>query len=335
MTELIPPETLKKLVEEADAAAVENVREGRGGPFGASLNVVNLENHWVIRIGDVAGNAVLETGVGSAHAEDQALSPENIRALKATLKNRDPAKTAVIVASSGESCPACHAKLEILARLLVSEKLLRLGHFIVAYGASYADTKAVAGFNDEPYHADMLRPEGARLIRVETIARDRLPHAVQEGLLAHDCVIETSSGLYPGSDERARHFTLIPEVTALRAACEDRKISGVSEPWNLQQATLYTTTAQIGPLAYAEAQWANVTRWVRVSGAESFTPTEAPDISNNDLFSAVATRPYNHSRSALFVVRISPFANRGQKEWARLQAERPEHLKTYNGIAST
>ncbi|MCM2344269.1 MAG: hypothetical protein NDJ24_06890 [Alphaproteobacteria bacterium] len=335
MSDLIPYEILTKLVNEADDAAVENVREGRGGPFGASLNVINLDNHWVIRIGEVAGNAVLETGVGSAHAEDQALSPENIRALKATLKNRDPAHTAVIVASSGESCPACHAKLEILARLLVSEKLLRLGHFIIAYGASYADTKAVAGFNDEPYHADMLQPEHMRLIRVDTIARDRLPHALQEALLHHEAVIETPSGLYAGNDERTRHFTLIPEVTALRAACETNKAQGAPEPWNLQRATLYTTTAQIGPLAYAEAQWANIARWVKVGGAESFTPTEAPDISNNDLFAAVAARPYNHSHSALFVVRVSPFANRGQREWARLQAERPEHLKTYNGIAST
>ncbi len=78
---LLPLEILKKLVEEADLAAVENVREGRGGPFGASLNIINLENNWVMRIGEIAGNAVLETGIGSAHAEDQALSPENVRAL--------------------------------------------------------------------------------------------------------------------------------------------------------------------------------------------------------------------------------------------------------------
>ena len=132
MTDPIPQELLKKLVEEADLAAVENVREGRGGPFGASLNVINLENGHVLRIGQVAGNAVLETGVGSAHAEDQALSPENVRALKANLKDRDSAKTAVIVASSAESCPACQAKLEILARILVDERLIQLGHFIVA-----------------------------------------------------------------------------------------------------------------------------------------------------------------------------------------------------------
>ncbi|QQG36540.1 MAG: hypothetical protein HYS17_01750 [Micavibrio aeruginosavorus] len=335
MSELIAREILTKLVTEADDAAVENVREGRGGPFGASLNVINLENGWIVRIGDVAGNAVLETGVGSAHAEDQALSPENIHALKSALKSRDPAKTAVIVASSAESCPACHAKLEILARLLVSEKLLRLGHFIVAYGASYADTKNIAGFNDEPYHADMLKPEGARLIRVDTIARDRLTHAVQEELLQHEAVVETARGLYAGGDERDHHFTLTPEVTALRAACLHNRENGSATPWDLQRATLYTTTAQIGPLAYAEAQWANIARWVRVAGAESFTPTEAPDISNNDLFAAVAARPYNHSHSALQVIHISPFANRGQQEWARLQAERPERLKTYNGIAST
>lgn len=330
--DLVPLEILKKLVGEADLAAVENVREERGGPFGASLNIINLENNHVLRIGDIAGNAVLETGIGSAHAEDQALSPENIRALKANLKNRDISKTAVVIASSGESCPACHAKIEIMARILVEERLIQLGHMIVAYGATYADTLNVAGFNDEPYHADMLKSESERLITVETISLDQLPPDVRAQIVDGGAVVQTENSLFAGYDERATHFTFTPEVMALRAACAARKSKNATEPWDLKRATLYTTTAQIGPLGYAEAQWANVARWVRVKGHDSTAP-EAPQINNDALFRAIATRPYNNQYSALHVVRITPFANLGQQEWAKLQAENPA-LKNYNGVAT-
>lgn len=333
MTELIPREILKKLVDEADLTAVENVREGRGGPFGASLNIINLENAHVLRIGNMAGNAVLETGIASAHAEDQALSPENIRALKANLRNRDPGKTAVVVASSAESCPACHAKLEIMARILIEESLIQPGRFIVTYGATYNDTLNVAGFNDEPYHADMLKEEDKRLINIETLTFKKLPDDVRGCLQSNAAVVHTDNVLFSGNDERYIHFTFVPEVTALRAACHARKYKGADEPWDLKRATLYTTAAQIGPLAYAEAQWANVARWVRVTGREIDVPSEAPAISNDALFHAVALRPYNNQHSALQVIRIEPFANLGQREWAKLQIENP-HLKNYNGVST-
>lgn len=332
MTEPIPHEIFKKLVDEADLAAVENVRAGRGGPFGASLNIINLENRHVLRIGAIAGNAVLETGVGSAHAEDQALSPENIHALKSNLKNRDPQKVAVVVASSGESCPACQAKIEILARILIDERLLPLGHFIVAYGASYADTLSVAGFNDEPYHADMTKPEGVRLIRIENIPYEQLPAGVQLRFEETSAVVQTSAGIFGGTDERARHFALTPEVTAMRAAAQAQKAKGATEPWDLQKATLYSAATQIGPLSYAEAQWANIARWVRVSAQKDVSP-EAPGISNDDLFRAIAARPYNNQYSALRVVRVAPFDNRGQHEWAKLQQSNPD-LKNYNGVSA-
>ncbi len=332
MTELVSHALLKKLVDEADLAAVENVREGRGGPFGASLNIINLENMHVLRIGDIAGNAVLETGVGSAHAEDQALSPENIRALKSNLKNRDLKNVAVIVASSGESCPACHAKIEILSRILIDERLLRLGHFIVAYGASYADTLNVAGFNDEPYHADMTKPEEARLIKVENMTYEQLPSDVQARLKDGSAVVQAPAGLFDGKDERAQHFALPPEVTAMRAAAHAQKTKGATEPWDLQKATLYSAASQIGPLSYAEAQWANIARWVRVS-AQKEAPPEAPGISNDDLFRAIGARPYNNQYSALRVVRITPFDNLGQHEWAKLQKSNPD-LKNYNGVSA-
>lgn len=332
MTEPIPYEILKNLVEEADLAAVANVREGRGGPFGACLNIINLETMHLLRIGAMAGNAVLETGVGSAHAEDQALSPENIRALKSNLKNRDLSGTAVIVASSGESCPACHAKIEILARILIDEGLLLPGHFTLAYGATYADTLHVAGFNDEPYHADMTKAENARLIRIEDVPYEQLPPDVQQHLTGAGALVQTHGGLFKGTDERIQHFTLTPEVTALRAAAQAQKFQGIDAPWDLQKATLYSTANQIGPLAYAEAQWANIARWVRVAPHKN-TPTEAPVIDNNGLFRAISTRPYNNPYSVLHVVRITPFSNYGQHEWAKLQQGDPA-LKNYNGVSA-
>jgi len=332
MTDLIPHDILKKLVDEADLAAVENVREGRGGPFGASLNIINLTNNHVLRIGDIAGNAVLETGVGSAHAEDQALTAENVRALKANLKNMNIEKVAVVVASSGESCPACHAKIEILARILIDERLLHLGHFIVAYGATYADTLNVAGFNDEPYHADMTKPESERLIRIENIPYEQLPAVVQARLTEAPAVVQTNGGLFMGKDERHQHFTLTPEVTAMRAACQMQKSKGADEPWDLHRATIYSATTHIGPLGYAEAQWANIARWVRVGAQRDVVP-EAPGIKNNDLFQAIAARPYNNQYSALRVVRITPFANLGQQEWVQLQESNPD-LKNYNGVST-
>lgn len=335
MTNPIPHDLLEKLVNEADLAAVHNVREGRGGPFGASLNVIDLTNNWVIRIGEVAGNAVLETGMGSAHAEDQALSPENIRALKAQLKNRDSAKTAVIVASSAESCPACHAKLEILARILIDEGLLLRGHFIVAYGASYADTLAVAGFNDEPYHADMLKPEGQRLISVTSQNFDALPPAIQDALSKGGAALQSGEEIFDGKDQRTTHFTWTPEVIALKQACHARKARHDPTPWDLHQASLYTVSPTIGPLAYAEAQWANVAHWIKVTGSPQQIATEAPAITNDDLFKAIAKRPYNHADSCLCVIKVDHFANQGQQEWARIQTEQPQKLKIYNGIASS
>lgn len=323
---LIPQKLLKKLVDDADVAAVENVREGRGGPFAASLNIISLENGHVLRIGEIAGNAVLETGIGSAHAEDQALSPENVRALKANLKNRDTAKTGVIVATSGEACPACHTKLEILARILVAEGLLMPGHFVVAYGATYADTLQIAGFNDEPYHADMTKPEGSRLIAIETMTPEQLPDDVRNLLPA--AIVMSGEGLISGHDERTTHFTFTPEVTAIRAACHVRKKCGADEPWDLKRTTLYSTSTEIGPLAYAEAQWANIARWVRVVSHHQAAP-EAPAINNDALFRVIAARPYNQKISALHMIQVTPFDNKAQHEWTK-----NPHLKNYNGVST-
>ena len=230
MTELIPYHILKTLVEEADLQAVANVRAGRGGPFGASLNIIQIPAMTITRIGAVAGNAVLETGVGSAHAEDQALSPENVVLLKQKLSTGSLPQQVVVMASSGESCPACHAKIEILARILLHEGLILPGHFIVAYGASYADTLQVAGFNDEPYHADFNQPEQARLIALEDINPETLSPAVTQALGTGQALVQMGDVIFSGADQRPQHFTFTAEVSALRAAATHQKHQGHPTP---------------------------------------------------------------------------------------------------------
>ncbi len=315
---------LKDLVDEADTAALETVRAERGGPFGAILCLYNMKTGAVRRIGDPAGNAVLATGLASAHAEDQVLSPANIAELEARLQTAAGRDSCIVLASSAESCPACHAKAEILARILMHEGFIEPGRFVLAYGAAYHDTKMIAGFNDEPYHADMLRPASARLIAIETT---RTP---DRALTAPAMVVLPDGRHFSAHDHRERHFTLTPEVSAIRAAVLNRKHAGEKDPWNLGGAILYTHTTEPGPLAYAECQWANVTRWVGVEGGAP--AHEAPDIANESLFRAVAQRPYNGPGAAVRVVQVEGFENRAQKEWKCLLDRGTPGLALYNGI---
>ena len=340
MSVTVPGDTLARLVAQADDGAIETVRAGRGGPFGAALYVCGPNGRDMVAIGGVKGNAVLETGMASAHAEDQALCAASVAELRVILKGRNPEETAVILASSAESCPACQAKAEILARILIQEKRLLPRHFVVAYGASYAETKAVAGFNDALYHEDMLRPPGQRLISVGSRDFGSLPPEIGLLLLEHpaDPAAVIAAGeecFFAGHDRRSEHFVFTREVCAIREACEWRGNRGRAEPWNLGGATLYTFTTEPGPLAYAECQWANVTRWISltVTGSARWVTQEAPGIGNARLFEAVAARPYNGPESVLRVVQVTPFANKAQQEWRARAAENPEIFKIYNGIA--
>lgn len=340
METTIPNDLLARLVDGADEAAVRSVQEGRGGPFGAALYVCGPRGADLISIGEARGNAVLETGIASAHAEDRALCPEHIGLLKSALKARDRQDRFVILASSAESCPACHAKIEILARILIEERFLLPGHFIVAFGAGYEDTKHVAGFNDALYHEDMIKPIVQRLIKMEPAAADDLPAPVSKVLSADPqipaaVVLCGDDEAFAGYDGRAHgHFTLTPEISAIRAACDSRHERGYPEAWNLGGAALYTFTKDPGPLAYAECQWANVMRWVtvRTKNPATLATQEAPGIKNSALFDAVTERPYNNSKSVLRIVKVACFANLAQKEWRRLSAQNPRDFRTYNGI---
>ena len=312
---------LAAMVADCDRAAVANVRAGHGGPFGASLAVYNRADGTVMPVAGPACNAVLETGLAGAHAEDRVLQPPHLARLCDVLGDVGADHAIVLLASSGESCPACYAKIEIVARDLIRRGLIVPDGFVLAYGASYEDTRVVAGFNDEPYHADMAGPADARKIGW-CISDEILPvpaRVVMDGGAVYDAPA-------PRHDEQTPLLT--PEVRAIYAACHAQKARGADEPWNLRGAVLYTRSVCAGPLMYAESQWANIARIVQCGGPA--TADEAGDMGNADFFRVVAARPYNGPGAAVCVVRIQPFETAAQHEWARLSADGA--VAHYNGV---
>lgn len=345
--DLIPREIMTALLNNTDDFAVENVRAGRGGPFGASIHVVDLsgkENPLIVPVGGMAANAVLATGIASAHAEDQALL--NTHILKEHLKAARGAATeanpdiAVLFSSSGESCPACHSKLEIVSRSLLRDNLLAPGRFIVTYGATYKDTAEIAGFNDEPYHHDMRKLPQDRMIKIVASELNEIPPPIVQIFNSFSqnavSVLRLPDGtLFTGQNSRTDATTLTTEVSAIRSACMAAKNAGAATPWDLGKATLYTRTQDIGPLAYAECQWANVTDIVAVRDerCKSSGTQEAPGISNAEFFNVIADAHYNTAGHTLNIQRIIPFANKAQHAWReRLAAMAKPESSLYNGI---
>lgn len=315
-------------LQACDDCAVDNVRAGLGGPFGASLHVYDGID--LIDVAGPVGNAVLSTGLASAHAEDRVMVPENIQKLREVLEAVGTVAS-VYVVSSAESCPACHAKLEILARGLMQDGLLGAGRFYVLYGATYDDTRDVAGFNDAPYHHDMTRDAAERLIAVEHRALTDCPEPFRAALSAGKAVIASADGYhFMGQDARENDVIATAEIAAIRAACRAEQASGSPTPWDLEKGVLYSPAAAMGPLMYAEAQWANIARIVLTA---QVTAQEAANIGNEDFFRVVAARPYNGEGAAAQIIRLSPFENKGQHEWARQQAENPAATRQYNGHA--
>lgn len=318
---------LRAALAACDCAATENVLAGRGGPFAASLHVHDGATGTWHTIAGPLGNAVLDTGMASAHAEDRIIQPVHIAALRACLAEVGVAQAHVYVVSSGESCPACHAKLEILARELLHDGVLRPGSFTVVYGATYEDTARVAGFNDHLYHEDFQKPAGMGLVRQSRMEIAAVPDPVAvilRGASGPAAVVVSGPDHFAGTGAQ-------PEITAIAAACTARKESGDPAPWDLRGAVLYTATTEIGPLAYAECQWANVAQWVGVTGLPPgrISAPEAPGIANDALFRIIATRPYTHQDSALSFRRITPFANIAQETWRARSAQGA--VAHYNG----
>lgn len=321
----LDPAILHKLPDACDAKAVENVRADRGGPFAASIHVHNTLTGDLQTIVEPVGNAVIETGLASAHAEDRAVQPENTAKLRAAVAAIGVENSHVYVISSAESCPACHAKLEILARQLVHEKLILPQHFTVVFGASYEDSKAVAGFDDDKYHHDFQVIPGTGLIKQSFAKFLDLPETLR---------IRINDATGPTAWIMTKDRVLVgvgdaPEVNVIHVASKIQQRVRIESPWNLRRATLYTFTHEIGPMAYAECQWANISEWVSVEhpSAQIFATREAPDIGNRALFRIVGTRPYTNLDSAMIIRHLTPFANLGQHEWAA----KPDK-KQYNGV---
>lgn len=334
MTKNITPylPALYKYLRATDLFAEDNVKQGRGGPFGAALLVLDSKKGVFHEIGNMAANAVLSKGIGSAHAESEVLSPENVSLLKKLLCQLGP-DSLVIIVSSGESCPACHAKEEILARTVIAEGLLNRGNVFVVYGATYEQTESVAGFNDRPYLEDMQKPAHSRLIKQSVIDISNLPLSVRDIFekssfsVAVLCQGDNISGV--GYDKREIDIMETAEVGAIRSACCAQKNKGIESPWDLRGAVLYTSTPTVGPLEYAESLWANITCRVVVSHprATSWATQEAPDLTNEDFFQTIASRPYNKTNGSVTVLHLEQrFENRAQYAW---QSKIEEENKVY------
>lgn len=335
-----PHGLLRDWINRTDHFAAQTVQAGQGGPFGASIHIYDPITGKVEQIGELAANAVLAKGMSSAHAENEVISPENVQELKNRLKSYDKNTVQVILSSSGQSCPACTAKEEILARHLIEKRLIKPKNFFVTYGATYQDTKDIAQFDDAPYKEDLSVPLGEGKVKLRDIRIRQAPRRIhrifREAADPVAVVWHKGQVLGIGYDIRKQSRDLIAtaEVSAMRAASLALKVQGKEGSWNLTGSSLYTSQIDIGALLYAESQWANIGTIVRVEHDKSFRfqTRESPQISNNRLFNIVAS-PNETASNVVSVIRIEPFSNLAQHVWRdRLNAQEDPSKILYNGI---
>jgi tRNA(Arg) A34 adenosine deaminase TadA len=320
-----------------DHVAAANVAAGLGGPFSASVLILTRGRKGAYRVSHTlppTSNAVLSTGRASAHAEAQAMSPLALRSIETKLRKilttREQADPRLVFLSSAQPCMACLSKIEIFARHLASFGLLEPRHFTLVYGAPFAETEKIAGFNDYPYALDFVRAGDDErntrplLVPIERVAFRALPETLRLALSigggARALVVGKSGRILAfGEDERARSgLFATAECVALANASRVQRDLGMEAPWDLRGATLYTLTQDVGPLAYAEAQWYGVGRIVCVPpGARGLLLAqthESRDCRNAFLFSALADG-FNNPKSALAVFRDETHENVAQEAW--------------------
>jgi len=139
----------------AIALSIENVRAGRGGPFGAVI----------VRGGEIVAegvNRVTSANDPTAHAEIEA-----IRAACARLATFDLAGCEIY--TSCEPCPMCLGAI-YWARL---DRL---------WFANRRDDAAGAGFSDESLYREMALPVGERAIPTAQLLADEARAAMAEWL---------------------------------------------------------------------------------------------------------------------------------------------------------
>jgi hypothetical protein len=311
----------------------------RGGPFGAML-AISFPDGTFEQIGQARGNNVVNSGISSAHAEDQVLAPDNYAKLLTRLAELKGQNPTVWVISSGQSCPTCHTKQEIVARELVARGLIQPGHFNTLYGATYDETFKIAQFYDALYADGIvfqsLHPTSQQnLIQFETRPLDAIPAAVrevfaQEHATAAVCQEEV---LYSfGDDQRTRHDRFSTAgVEAIRHAC--RKFRGdkpEQRPWEVS-GTLYVLDNGLGPLLMSEASWTNIRTIVCVQMPETSLLRSANETRglSNDQFLHIIAKGYGDPEAAIRVYRDTQFRNTAQPVWRRVLEANRRNL--YNG----
>lgn len=312
----------------------------RGGPFGAAI-AISFKDASLEIVGTPRGNNVVGSGIASRHAEDQALV-HNYATLIDRLTQAADQEPVVWMISSGQSCTNCHTKQEIAARSLEERGLIKPRHFMTLYGATYDETLDIAQFYDAQY-ADALilaaqNPDDpGNLIQRQKMDYSAVPAEVQEILAKASeptAIIVRNNSIYAiGREQRnGNDLYATAEVNAVRAACERNRQDGVFTSWDVD-GTLYTTSAEIGPLLYAETGWTKISNIVTVQMPlglqdKKFSTQEAAGISNQKFLSAVA-EGYHSSDAAIRVFRDSAFKNRAQPMWARVLKANQQIL--YNG----
>jgi hypothetical protein len=353
---------LKQVLAETDRLAYDNVTHdddgnsildahgkpikgkfARGGPFGAAL-VISLQDGSFEVIGRPRGNNVVGSGIASRHAEDQALQPDNYRALVGRLtelkkQQHDPF---VWMVSSGQSCTNCHTKQEIAARDLEAKGLLKPGRFVTLYGASYDETLKIAQFYDAQYAdaiilASQMPHHPDNLIKQRHVEIGAMPHQAQVILsraLIPTAVIMRNGRVYAiGMDERTDYNPFsTAEANAVRNACLNNRAEGVFKSWEVG-GELYSLNGDIGPLFHAETSWTNIrtiTTAQKPGRLGKEQSRETPKLSDGDFLRVIAGG-YRHPMSAIHVVRDGSFHNTAQPKWAEMLSVNNEQL--YNGAA--
>jgi hypothetical protein len=243
-------------------------------------------------------NGVRLTGDPCAHGEDQAIRKFHEDAVTALQKNKG---AKLILFSSAEPCPNCRAKIEMFARHLVIQHLIKAGDFFTYYGATYQDTQDIAGFLDAAYFEEFKRPADQRTLRITRKNISDLDQALQslikeQGTSQPFCVLASKQNRLVSTQKDVELKWLdTPETTAVRALGAAQLKAGSATPWNMDGSTLYTAQTDIGPMLYATALWANVGAIVCLDVGTPQT-TEMNGIPN-PLFFEIISAPYDDPRN--------------------------------------
>ncbi|MEO0392011.1 MAG: hypothetical protein AAF213_02055 [Pseudomonadota bacterium] len=311
-----------------DQFAADHVRTGKGGPFGAALRLYDATLDQWISVAGPAGNAVLTKGIGSAHAEAETLDQTTVQAVLAYRDQHPSHHLHLLQLSTAESCPACRAKQVTFMHQLMARGWPEDWPMVVAFGATYEQTAAIAGFNDRPYDEDLKRPTPA-LMTIHQTTHDQLAfEVVKDWPFAAITVGDEVISLID------RPGPLAMEVAAIQAAAQHQRAQGQDQPWRLDHhhpARLITSADAVGPLMWTECQWAAVGEIILVTDMPS-TPPESPMMDNQALLAAIRA-PYNAEGAVITVKHLGQgtgFANQAQQIWRdEIIATDPSQL--YNG----